>query len=700
MTNGYRNPITNQAVSVRYEELPPALIHAVVATEDERFFHWYRRVIGVDPWAMGRAAWYNIKNSSVTWQSPVVGSDIFPYVTYTGRWPSLQLRIHQGGSTLPMQLAKNLRIHNGDDAERRLTSKFSDMGSALYYEMFYEQKDILEAYFNNVYFRGAGKGEVGITMGAQQLFGKDVKELEIFECAILAGLLKSPTGYNPLSEEDRSENRASIVLNKMLAQGYITQAQHKEASAHMAQYFNTNRKSRVAPITLVTAIPSIDMSELAGGAREDTSDNASITALRNATDDDALVAHVLDKGSALDFTGKETPEEQAALAQPVRQLQRSLGIKETGQFDQLTKATVQAFQTQWHVQADGAVGKDTLSVLQILQALETLKAVNASAGFFSSPDATLVSALHNELADIRNISPALPAPTQRSMLQLIESVKSSSAYSDTRIQREIARIESEEATKLPYLPKNLREFDRRSERADALPEFPVPLALNDEQRRVINLRKRHSSVASGILNPVLPFAGVATVSAVAGSHESATSGIVFTPSPSSPSMQVVSTIPGHVVAVLNERDGKTYGNAVVIAGLDDKFHVYAHLKPGSITVKPGQNTRTGQVIGEIGATQAQKTPALLYEVRDKDNRLYILPLPGADGKLTYLRPGDVVRGQEGSKPAPASPPQTPPRQPAAMNSVTSPTTAFSDNEVLPPSGLPQRTSYPRLSASI
>jgi penicillin-binding protein 1A len=165
--------------------MPRHIIHAVVATEDRRFFdHW-----GLDPMGLVRAAFANLRARRLT----------------------------QGGSTLTQQLAKNLFL----SSERTFSRKIEELLLAIWLEVRLSKADILELYLNRVYFGG---GAYGIEAAAQRYFDKSAQRLTVAEAAVIAGLLKAPSKYSPASNPDLARARARTVLSKMASAGALSPA--------------------------------------------------------------------------------------------------------------------------------------------------------------------------------------------------------------------------------------------------------------------------------------------------------------------------------------------------------------------------------------------------------------------------------------------------------------------------------------------
>jgi len=171
---------------VRLTEVPAYLPDAFLAVEDKRFYSHY----GVDPLALARAAWVNLKAGGV----------------------------REGGSTLTQQLAKNLFL----TPERSLRRKAQEALLALWLEWRLGKDAILEIYLNRIYL---GAGVYGVDAAARRYFGKPARLLTLGEAAMLAGLPKAPSRDNPLAAPERAAARMQLVLERMTAQGRAAPAQ-------------------------------------------------------------------------------------------------------------------------------------------------------------------------------------------------------------------------------------------------------------------------------------------------------------------------------------------------------------------------------------------------------------------------------------------------------------------------------------------
>lgn len=172
--------------AVPFDELPPNLIHAVIATEDRRFFEHF----GIDIIGTMRALTVNSRANGVV----------------------------QGGSSLTQQLAKNLFLSN----ERTLPRKVNEAFLALWLEWHLSKREILSLYFDRAYLGG---GTFGVQAASEFYFGKSVRDLTLPEAAMIGGLFKAPTKYAPHVNLPAARARANDVLNNMVEAGYLTAGQ-------------------------------------------------------------------------------------------------------------------------------------------------------------------------------------------------------------------------------------------------------------------------------------------------------------------------------------------------------------------------------------------------------------------------------------------------------------------------------------------
>ena len=184
---------------VTIDQIPLDLQHAVVAIEDERFYEHN----GIDIKGILRAG--------------VVG------IT-TGRFS-------EGASTITQQLIKNNVFTDwvNESTLERFQRKFQEWYLALELEKQIKDKDvILQNYLNTI---NLGNGNYGVQAAAQDYFGKDVSDLTLSECTVLAGITQNPTKYNPVTNPENNAERRQEVLDHMLEQEYITKEQYDECLA-------------------------------------------------------------------------------------------------------------------------------------------------------------------------------------------------------------------------------------------------------------------------------------------------------------------------------------------------------------------------------------------------------------------------------------------------------------------------------------
>ena len=142
----------------------------------------------------------------------------------------------QGGSTLTQQLIKNLTNEN----QVTIARKFNEILSALNLERYYDKKEILEAYLNTIYL---SEGCYGVKTAAEVYFGKDVADLNIAECACIAGITQFPTRYDPLINTSENKERQKQVLQAMYNEGdgVITKEQYEEALNYELIFTNSKK---------------------------------------------------------------------------------------------------------------------------------------------------------------------------------------------------------------------------------------------------------------------------------------------------------------------------------------------------------------------------------------------------------------------------------------------------------------------------
>ena len=182
------------------DEIPDVLIKATLATEDRRFFEHF----GVDFIGTARALMTNLNAGETV----------------------------QGGSTLTQQLAKNLFL----SFERSFQRKIKEVFLAFLLELRFSKREIMKMYFDRAYMGG---GAFGVEAAAQLYFGKSVRDVNLAEAAMMAGLFKAPTKYSPLVNLPAARARASDVLDNIVAAGFYSPGQVHAARLHPAKVVET-----------------------------------------------------------------------------------------------------------------------------------------------------------------------------------------------------------------------------------------------------------------------------------------------------------------------------------------------------------------------------------------------------------------------------------------------------------------------------
>jgi penicillin-binding protein 1B len=182
---------------VRLSDLPPLLGETLLAVEDKHFLDHH----GVSPLAIVRAAWVNATSGGVV----------------------------QGGSTITQQLVKNFYLTNEQSVFRR---KIPEAIMAVLLESHYSKSEILETYINEVFLGQSGARSInGFALGAQHYFRQPLRELDTHELALLVGLVKGASFYNPWRNPERAKERRNVVLAVMQQEGLITEKELKAAQA-------------------------------------------------------------------------------------------------------------------------------------------------------------------------------------------------------------------------------------------------------------------------------------------------------------------------------------------------------------------------------------------------------------------------------------------------------------------------------------
>jgi penicillin-binding protein 1A len=183
-------------IVVPVSRMPKQLIQAFVAAEDSNFFKHQ----GIDIVSILRAAIKNIEAGGIV----------------------------QGGSTITQQVAKSLLL----TPERKFKRKFKEAILAYRMENRLSKEEILYLYLNQIFL---GHGAYGVQAAAENYFDKDVDELTLAECSMLAGLPKAPSRYSPYRRYERAKERQAYVLGRMVSEGFVTQEEAEQAMAEVLE---------------------------------------------------------------------------------------------------------------------------------------------------------------------------------------------------------------------------------------------------------------------------------------------------------------------------------------------------------------------------------------------------------------------------------------------------------------------------------
>ena len=205
---GTWNEDNGNRVAVDYNSISPNLVHALVATEDERFYEHS----GIDFIALGRA---------------IIKRGILGH--------------HEagGGSTITQQLAKQLYSEKAHSTLERMLQKPIEWIIAIKLERYFTKEEIIAMYLNYFDFL---HNAVGIKRAANIYFDKEPWQLNLDESAILVGMCKNPSMFNPVRYQDRCRQRRNVVLAQMLKCGYITSEQYGQASAQPLELYFSHEK--------------------------------------------------------------------------------------------------------------------------------------------------------------------------------------------------------------------------------------------------------------------------------------------------------------------------------------------------------------------------------------------------------------------------------------------------------------------------
>jgi penicillin-binding protein 1A len=195
-------------IIVTWDEIPQVMKDAITSVEDQNFFtHW-----GIDFYGIARAGLKDLMAG----------------------------RVVEGGSTLTQQLSKNLFL----TPERTFRRKIQEIMLAIQIERFYTKEQILTMYCN-LHFMG--HGQYGFAAAAEYYFGKELKDLNIEEAAMLAAIPRSPPNYSPILHPERALMRRNYAIDRMVAEKKITVAQGEEAKSHPIKLAEKQRPDELAP---------------------------------------------------------------------------------------------------------------------------------------------------------------------------------------------------------------------------------------------------------------------------------------------------------------------------------------------------------------------------------------------------------------------------------------------------------------------
>src|SRR5215469_16078089 len=195
-------------VVVTWDQIPQVVKDAIISVEDQNFYsHW-----GIDFLGVARAGVKNLMAG----------------------------RVVEGGSTLTQQLSKNLFL----TPERSFRRKIQEAMLSIQIERYYTKQQILTMYCNQHFM---GHGQYGFAAAAEFYFGKDIKDLNIEEAALLAALPRSPINYSPILHPERALLRRNYAIDRMVAEKKITVAQGEEAKTHDIKLAPKQRPDELAP---------------------------------------------------------------------------------------------------------------------------------------------------------------------------------------------------------------------------------------------------------------------------------------------------------------------------------------------------------------------------------------------------------------------------------------------------------------------
>lgn len=238
---------TERREYAQLEEIPLLLQKAFIASEDQNFYEHP----GVDLFGILRALWQNLLN----------------------------LRVVEGGSTITQQLSRSRFLDN----RRNLERKIKETLLALLLERRYTKDELLEAYLNQIYL---GHGVYGVKTAARLYFGKDLKDLNLAEMAMLAGVARSPSHFSPYVDLSAAQRQERRVLRRMLECGFITQEEYEKAMSTPIVLSGLERRASICPYFLDYLIKELrthfeDQQIFSGGLKVYTTLDADIQKIAN-----------------------------------------------------------------------------------------------------------------------------------------------------------------------------------------------------------------------------------------------------------------------------------------------------------------------------------------------------------------------------------------------------------------------------------
>ena len=196
---------------LRLPDVSPRFVEVLLSIEDQNFMHHW----GVDPRGLLRAIVVNIRAA----------------------------RLAQGGSTITQQLIKNMFL----SPERSFQRKFTEMIMALLLEIHYSKAQILEAYINQVYLGQSGNRAIhGFGLASQYYFARPLSELSLAEQALLVGMIRGPSYYNPRRHPERAKKRRNLVIEELLSRGRISPGEARIARKAALGIRQRERRGRSA----------------------------------------------------------------------------------------------------------------------------------------------------------------------------------------------------------------------------------------------------------------------------------------------------------------------------------------------------------------------------------------------------------------------------------------------------------------------